>query len=103
MIPLKQQYFVYNTNKDILISKSKKIMTHGHEVLNMMEGNCYASTQELIDAIIAQFGREERFFTCSADNMTAQELVCFLQERGKFKPSSNKTFTVDKNKICNHE
>lgn len=77
-------------------------MTHGHEVLHMMEGNNYASNKELIDAIIQKFGPEERFFTCSATDMTATELVEFLAERGKFKPSGNDGFTVDTSQICNH-
>ena len=77
-------------------------MTHGHEVLDMMEGHSYASAQELIDAIIARFGDKERFFTCSAENLTAAELVCFLQERGKFMPA-NDGFTVDRSQVCNHE
>lgn len=60
-------------------------MTHGHEVLHMMEGNSYASKQQLIDAIIARFGNDERFYTCSAEGMTAAELVDFLAECGKFR------------------
>ncbi len=78
-------------------------MTHGHEVLHMMEGNSYASRQELIDAIIARFGAEEKFYTCSVEGLTAAELVEFLEQRGKFMPASDATnFTVDSTKICNH-
>ncbi len=78
-------------------------MTHGHEVLHMMEGNSYASREELIDAIIARFGAEEKFYTCSAEDMTAAELVDFLEQRGKFMPASKSdSFTVDTTKICNH-
>jgi hypothetical protein len=49
-------------------------MTHGHEVLHMMEGNSYTTKQQLIDAIVGRFGAEERFCTCSAEGMTAAEL-----------------------------
>ncbi len=78
-------------------------MTHGHEVLHMMEGNSYASRQELIDAIIARFGAEEKFYTCSVEGLTAAELVEFLEQRGKFMPASDAAnFTVDNTKICNH-
>lgn len=31
-------------------------MTHGHEVLRMMEGNSYASAEELVTAIVEKFG-----------------------------------------------
>ncbi len=76
-------------------------MTHGHEVLEMMFGNSYSSRKELIDAIIAKFGSEERFYTCSAENMTASELVDFLEAKGKFMPAEA-GFTADKTKMCNH-
>ena len=78
-------------------------MTHGHEVLHMMEGNSYATKKELIDAIIGRFGADERFYTCSAEDMTATELVDFLEARGKFMPAAgDNDFTVDITKVCNH-
>jgi probable metal-binding protein len=78
-------------------------MTHGHEVLHMMEGNSYATKQQLIDAIISRFGADERFYTCSAEDLTAAELVDFLEARGKFMPAAGPdSFTVDTSKVCNH-
>lgn len=77
-------------------------MTHGHEVLEMMFGNSYSSREELVNAIITKFGAEERFYTCSAENMTAAELVAFLEAKGKFMPASGDGFTADKSKMCNH-
>lgn len=77
-------------------------MTHGHEVLHMMEGNAYVSKQELVDAIQARFGKEERFYTCSATDMTAAELVDFLYAKGKFMPAEADGFTVDASKVCKH-
>lgn len=77
-------------------------MTHGHEVLHMMEGNNYTTRESLIEAIVKKFGADERFYTCSAEGMDAEQLVTFLEERGKFRPSGNETFTVDSTKICNH-
>ena len=76
-------------------------MTHGHEVLEMMFGNSYASKEELVKAIIAKFGADERFYTCSAENLTASELVDFLADRGKFMPSGQ-GITADRSKMCNH-
>lgn len=76
-------------------------MTHGHEVLAMMFDNSYASREELTAAIIAKFGAEERFYTCSAENLTAAELVDFLEARGKFMPASE-GFTADRSKVCRH-
>ena len=39
-------------------------MTHGHEVLAMMQGKAYTE-EGLLKAIIEQFGPDERFYTCS--------------------------------------
>lgn len=77
-------------------------MAHGHDVLHMMEGNNYETKESLVKAIIEKFGTGERFHTCSAEGMTAAELVDFLAERGKFMPSAADSFTVDTTKICNH-
>lgn len=77
-------------------------MTHGHEVLEMMFENSYSSREELINAIIAKFGADERFYTCSTENMTAAELVDFLEAKGKFRPARDNGFTADKSKMCNH-
>ncbi len=78
-------------------------MTHGHEVLHMMEGNSYSTKQELVDSIVKRFGADERFCTCSAENMSAAELVDFLEARGKFKPATETgSFTVNIAKVCHH-
>ncbi|VTN10022.1 putative metal-binding protein [Raoultella terrigena] len=56
---------------------------HGHEVLQMMiaSGEAY-SVASLEAAIVARFGDEARFHTCSGENLTAGELVRFLQNKG---------------------
>lgn len=78
-------------------------MTHGHEVLHMMEGNSYATKQQLVDAIIERFGVEEQFCTCSVQGLTAAELVDFFEARGKFMPATGgDDFTVDITKVCHH-
>lgn len=77
-------------------------MTHGHEILHMMEGHTYATKQELIEAIEKRFGTDERYFTCSATDMTATEIVDFLYGKGKFKPTGEAGFTVDLTKVCKH-
>lgn len=84
------------------IINSKLTMAHGHEVLHMMAGNTYESKEALVKAIINKFGEAERFHTCSAEGMTAAQLVDFLEARGKFMPASSNQFTVDETKICKH-
>lgn len=73
---------------------------HAHQVLRMMEGNSY-SEASLREAIICKFGKEQRFYTCSAENMNVDELILFLKEKGKFMPSGD-GFTVDVTKVCGH-
>ena len=66
----------------------------------MMQGHSYTE-KSLLEAIIEKFGPEERFYTCSADNLTALGLIDFLKERGKFMPAED-GFTVDESKVCEH-
>ncbi len=74
---------------------------HAHEVLHMMVDNSY-SEESLIEAIIEKFGKDQRFYACSAENMSITELIEFLKKKGKFKPANNDGFTVDISKVCNH-
>ncbi len=71
---------------------------HAHEILRMMEGNTY-TTESLREAIIAKFGVEARFHTCSAEGMTASEVIEFLRQKGKFKPTQS-GFTMDIERVC---
>ena len=73
---------------------------HAHEVLHMTEGNSY-SEASLRAAIIDRFGETQRFYTCSAEYMSVDDLIEFLKEKGKFMPL-NDGFTVDITKVCNH-
>ena len=73
---------------------------HAHEVLHMMEGNSYTE-ETLKEAIIMKFGKDQCFYTCSAENMNIDELIEFLKQKGKFMPL-NEGFTVDITKVCNH-
>lgn len=73
---------------------------HAHEVLHMMEGQSY--TEETLKAdIIQRFGKDARFFACSASNMDVDALLIFLKRKGKFMPMSD-GFTVDISKVCDH-
>nr|WP_297168473.1 YecH family metal-binding protein [uncultured Dysgonomonas sp.] len=73
---------------------------HAHEVLHMMEGNNYTEAS-LIEAIKERFGENQTFYACSAENMSIDELIIFLKNKGKFMPSDS-GFTVDITKVCNH-
>ena len=76
---------------------------HGHEVMRMMlESKQKFTKKSLEKAIIDKFGSDARFHTCSAENMSAEELIEFLESRGKF-IGSEEEFSTDAGKICDHE
>lgn len=52
-------------------------------------------------AIDNRFGPDARFFTCSAENMTADELILFLAQKGKF-VERGEGFSTLPEKICSH-
>lgn len=75
---------------------------HGHEVMNFMIESGESYTREaLIETIQQKFGAEAQFHTCSAEGMSAEALVDFLQQRGKF-VAKDDGFSTDSSKICNH-
>ena len=75
---------------------------HGHEVLQMMMASGRAYTRaSLIETIIGKFGGEARFHTCSASGMTAEQLVAFLESRGKFVSQAD-GFQTSPDLLCRH-
>ena len=75
---------------------------HGHEVMQMMlDENKTYDAASLKAAIVERFGPEARFYTCSASGMTAEGLIQFLSERGKF-VSQGDGFSTEPDKICDH-
>ena len=76
---------------------------HGHEVMRMMVevGTAY-NRESLREAIVERFGPEARFRTCSAEGMTPDELIAFLESQGKF-VGAGQGFTTLTENICDHE
>lgn len=75
---------------------------HGHEVMHFMLDKGGSFTREsLKEAIIGHFGAETRFHTCSAQDMTAEQLIDFLAAKGKFVEDET-GFNTQPEKICNH-
>jgi len=75
---------------------------HGHEVMQMMLNLDRSFTREsLRESIHEQFGTDARFFTCSAQDMTADELIDFLAQRGKF-VETDSGFNTAPDRICQH-
>lgn len=75
---------------------------HGHDVMKMMLDSGQAYTKDSLSAaIVNRFGPEARFYTCSASDMTAAELVDFLAQREKF-IEIEAGFNTAPEKICDH-
>ena len=54
-----------------------------------------------IDDILARFGPDARFHTCSAADMTVDQLIDFLAQRGKFIEDGD-GFSTAADRICGH-
>jgi probable metal-binding protein len=75
---------------------------HGHDVMQMMmESGTTYTVATLRAAIVQRFGADARFHTCSADNLTPDELIEFLAGRGKFTPADG-GFVTGADKMCAH-
>ena len=76
---------------------------HGHEVMNMMiESQTMYTKDSLTAEIVSRFGAETRFCTCSAQNLTAYELVALLDSKGKLLRRAG-GITTDAELMCSHE
>jgi probable metal-binding protein len=75
---------------------------HGHEVIQMMlrSGKAYTRASLLTD-IVATFGPGSRFFTCSAENLTPEGIIDFLEAKGKFL-TSEEGFQTSPDLMCKH-
>lgn len=75
---------------------------HGHDVMHFMLENGGSFTRDsLRDAVVEHFGKDARFYTCSAQGMTAEQLIDFLAAKGKFVEGKD-GFNTKAEKICSH-
>jgi probable metal-binding protein len=75
---------------------------HVHEVLEMMEAaNGTYSRETLCVAINEKFGADTRFRSCSANGMDANDVINFLDSRGKFTGTAD-AFSFDTSRRCSH-
>ena len=75
---------------------------HGHEVMDfMLEHGGSFTKQSLREAIVARFGAQARFHTCSAEGMDAAQLIDFLEARGKF-VATDGGFNTHSDRLCQH-
>ena len=75
---------------------------HGHDVMHMMlELGGQFTRDSLKSAIETRFGANTRFHTCSAEDMTALQLIDFLETKGKFVAAAD-GFNTREEHICQH-
>ena len=75
---------------------------HGHEVMHMIIESKRTWTREaLMTAIGEKFGEHARFHTCSAFELNVEELIEFLEGRGKI-IDKGEGFTTSIDHVCNH-
>ncbi len=75
---------------------------HGHEVLRLVHEAAIPPTRAEIETeLTRRYGAEARFCTCSAADMTRDELLGFLLSRGKLVEHQGRLAT-DPSRICNH-
>ncbi len=77
-------------------------LIHGHDVMQMMIDSSKPFTREgLRDAMVARWGDDAQYHTCSVSGMSADGLIEFLAARGKFLDVEG-GFVTDPSRICNH-
>ncbi|WP_299810070.1 YecH family metal-binding protein [uncultured Shewanella sp.] len=75
---------------------------HGHQVMELMLAHGKSLTKESLKSLMHnEFGEQARYHTCSAQEMDADELIAFLEKKGKFIHSEEGIETAA-NRICNH-
>jgi probable metal-binding protein len=75
---------------------------HGHAVIEMVVASGRRwGRQELIDRIAQLHGPSARFHTCSAQDLSAEGLVAFLDAKGKFL-ETEEGLAFDASKLCGH-
>jgi probable metal-binding protein len=76
---------------------------HGHDLLRLVTGSPVPlSEPELRELARQHFGESPRFHTCSQSNMTLDDLLGFLLDRGKLR-RENGLVAVSQDRICGND
>lgn len=73
---------------------------HAHEVLGMMLGQTFTD-ETLLTAMRNTFGDDAVYYSCSRNDMTAEELLEFLKSKGKF-TAVDGGYTINGGGGCGH-
>lgn len=73
---------------------------HAHKVMEMMVSSGRRWDRGSLEkAIEGKFGEGTRFYTCSAEGLSAGELIEFLEAKGKFSGPAD-AFVFDPGRMC---
>lgn len=76
---------------------------HGHEIIEFLGTQSEGITAEdLATYVKTTYGSETSFFTCCAENLSLEELLQFLAERGKVAFKDARYFLGD-TPPCDHD
>ncbi|MGF1784426.1 YecH family protein [Photobacterium swingsii] len=75
---------------------------HAHNVLNMLlEDGADFSLDSLRQAVVALYGEDVRFHTCSLQDLTFDALLTFLLDRRKVIQDGDKIM-ANRERMCSH-
>lgn len=57
---------------------------HGTEVLKMVAGQGFLSKEAILDQVERKFGKEVLFHACAFEGYTAEQVLEFFVDNGKF-------------------
>lgn len=76
---------------------------HAHEILRLIAATAPAEgIEDLHTQLAGCFGPEARFHTCSRSDMSLDDLLIFLFERGKVEHRNGRVNVVTDH-VCRHE
>ena len=76
---------------------------HGHEIINLVFDHPEGIEIEHLTTLVANtYGADARYYTCSAEDLTLQELLSFLADRDKVQLVEGKVFPGGA-PACNHD
>jgi probable metal-binding protein len=67
----------------------------------MLESGKTYTRASLLADIVTKFGPSARFFTCSAENLTPEGIIDFLEAKGKFL-AREEGFQTSADLMCKH-
>jgi len=77
-------------------------LIHGHEIIKFIsEAGGTFDKFDLKHSIESKYGADTKYYTCTEYDLSASELIDFLESKGKFTVTENKIST-SKSKMCSH-